>query len=151
VEYVTVEADGPYMTLFDLKSPVNVAGHHKLAWDKAWDFPSASPGAFKGAWSDGELDQATTRFEKYWEDLQRQGQLLLWIVPGAVRVRLRVEPHAARLGSPLDCPSGELALAPLKAVGDPLRAAFTVPPGKYRATWDTLTQGSGTIVLNPAR
>lgn len=129
-----VVTEGMYLGLCDRASTVNRVGVARDALDSAGDEPD---NLFK--------------FNQFWIDHRREGQILPWTFSfdGVYRVEIRSVSQIALLDLPpedpgeslgrliqrgiLRCPSGELILTSLVHLGDPvLESQIQIPPGDYR-------------------
>lgn len=137
---VLVKAD-VYLAVLDAASPANKNGLFQESLDRAWD-------RVGGPTATGKLDLVNDCVEQYWAHRQAAGEVLVWGPgSGVYRVEFRLSkfapkvPAAGRDGAgflgkagsagKLSCPSGDLIVGPLSALGGG-KTAVRVPQGLRR-------------------
>ncbi len=130
-----------YLAVVDSSSPANAPGLFKASLDQAWD-------RVGGPTATGKLDLVNDCVEQYWAHRQAAQELLVWSPgSGVYRVEFRLSKFApkapasrrdgggligkAGASGTLSCPSGELIVGTLSALGGG-KAAVRVPPGSHR-------------------
>lgn len=133
-----IQTDGCYAAIFDVRSPVNVAGNfHEIMRKANRQAMKAQQG-----WS------ALFRFNDHWIEAAGRGEILAWVLlfDGVFKVEATVlasspiadpprEQTCGFLGQqyhPLACPSGHIVAASLSDLGNrALEPLVVVAPGTY--------------------